>query len=207
MEKRGLYAIIVVLVITIGYLAYVLDAEKKIIRQHVNELTELQGMMADQSYKLENITIISKLQHYAEGRTLDNYTLYSANGDSCRLRDVCKDKKLVYYLSEQGCQTCYLPFLKRVNELADTIGKEKILVIAKFSERRAFKLFLQDLGFDLKLIVYQTRTDFDIYPEYNDYAMAFMLGQDLEIDNICITDKSNTALSGDYLKLIHFFRL
>ena len=72
MEKRGLYAIIVVLVITIGYLAYVLDAEKKIIRQHVNELTELQGMMADQSYKLENITIISKLQHYAEGSTLDN---------------------------------------------------------------------------------------------------------------------------------------
>lgn len=43
MEKRGLYAIIVVWVITIGYLTYALETGKEIIRQHVNELTELQG--------------------------------------------------------------------------------------------------------------------------------------------------------------------
>ena len=151
---------------------------------------------------LENITVISKLQHYAEGRSVDNYTLYSADGDSCKLQDVCKEKKLVYYLSEQGCQICYQPFLEKLNDLADKIGKENIVVIAKFSEKRVFKLFLQDLDFEMKPAVYQCRTDFDIYPEYNDYAMAFLLAKDLVIDNICITDKSNTKLSGDYLKLI-----
>lgn len=202
MKKQVLYGIIAVLLIAVGYLIYALETEKQILKESVNELTELQGVMADQSYELENITVISKLQHYAEGRSVDNYTLYSVDGDSCKLQDVCKEKKLVYYLSEQGCQICYLPFLEKLNDLADEIGKENIVVIAKFSEKRAFKLFLQDLDFEMKPAVYQSRTDFDIYPEYNDYAMAFLLAKDLVIDNICITDKSNTKLSGDYLKLI-----
>lgn len=202
MRKQVLYGIIAVLVIAVGYLIYALETEKQILKESINELAELQGVMADQSYELENITVISKLQHYAEGRSVDNYTLYSADGDSCKLQDVCKEKKLVYYLSEQGCQICYQPFLEKLNDLADKIGKENIVVIAKFSEKRVFKLFLQDLDFEMKPAVYQCRTDFDIYPEYNDYAMAFLLAKDLVIDNICITDKSNTKLSGDYLKLI-----
>ena len=166
MRKQVLYGIIAVLLIAVGYLIYALETEKQILKESINELAELQGVMADQSYELENITVISKLQHYAEGRSVDNYTLYSADGDSCKLQDVCKEKKLVYYLSEQGCQICYQPFLEKLNDLADKIGKENIVVIAKFSEKRVFKLFLQDLDFEMKPAVYQCRTDFDIYPEY-----------------------------------------
>ena len=87
-------------------------------------------------------------------------------------------------------------------ELSKKIGKEHIVVIGKFEERRSFKLFLQDLTSNNNLTIYQTKTEFNIYPEYNEYALAFQVTKDLAINNICITDKSNTELSADYLKLI-----
>ena len=86
--------------------------------------------------------------------------------------------------------------------MSKKIGKEHIVVIGKFEERRSFKLFLQDLTSNNDLTIYQTKTEFNIYPEYNEYALAFQVTKDLAINNICITDKSNTELSADYLKLI-----
>mgnify|MGYP000018399253 FL=1 len=184
------------------YLVYDVHSKRIIIENYKNQNEELQNLNAEQSYVLENITILSKLQHFAEGHNLENYTLYTTDGDSCELKDVCKGEKLIYYFSEQGCQVCYQPFLKKLVELSKKIGKEHIVVIGKFEERRSFKLFLQNLTPNNDLTIYQTKTELNIYPEYNEYALAFQVTKDLAINNICITDKSNTELSADYLKLI-----
>lgn len=181
---------------------WIFKSEKTKLESQKKQIENLQKSNAELTNIIENIAVISKLQHYAEGHTLKNYTLHTIEGDTLKLKDLCKEKKLIYYFSEQGCQLCYLPFLKKLTDLYRRTGKENIIIIGKFKERRAFKLFLQDLNTEVKPHIYQSKKDFEIYPEYNDYAQIFQLTEDLVINNICITDKSNTKISDDYLKLI-----
>ena len=57
------------------YLVYDVHSKRIIIENYKNQNEELQNLNAEQSYVLENITILSKLQHFAEGHNLENYTL------------------------------------------------------------------------------------------------------------------------------------
>ena len=49
------------------YLVYDVHSKRIIIENYKNQNEELQNLNAEQSYVLENITILSKLQHFAEG--------------------------------------------------------------------------------------------------------------------------------------------
>lgn len=202
MKKYFIYFLIGILSLVILFLNYIIQIKIDSLKECNNEIEVLQKENINQSFLLENISVISRLQHYAEGDTLDNYILYTLDGDSCWIKDLCIKKKIVYYFSEQSCQICYLPFLKKINDLSKKIGRENILVIGKFSKKRSFQLFLQDLDFKIDIDIFRTVKDFNIYPEYNDYAQAFLLKKDLVIDNICITDKSNKEQSDNYLKII-----
>ena len=199
---KSCFKIIPFFLLIIGLLTYLFFLKMNEANNYKVQIGILQKSEADQSYLLENISIISKLQHYAEGSHLENYTLYTTTDDSCKLQDLCCSKKLVYYFSEQGCKSCYLPFLKKLNDLSDMLGKDNVVIICKFTKKRAFHLFIQDLDFKLTPNVYWSKCDLKIFPEYNDYALAFWLSSDLIIDNVCITDKSNVELSSDYLKII-----
>lgn len=110
MKKHVTCISIGILFLIICYLIYIIRVEQNILKNYAKEINALHKTNTDNTYLLENISIISKLQHYAEGHTLQNHTLYTVKGDSCKLRDLCSEKKLVYYFSEQGCQICYLPF-------------------------------------------------------------------------------------------------
>lgn len=200
--KNNIFFLIVITFLIIGFLVYDVHTKKVISERYMNQIEELQHSNAGLTYMLENVVVISKLQHYAEGRTLKNYTLHTVLGDTCKLKDLCNGRKLIYYFSGQGCQTCYLPVLNKLTDLSEKIGKENMIVIGMFKEKRAFKLFLQDLNPDVGFTIYQSEKEFDIYPDYNDYAQFFQLTNDLVINNICITDKSNVELSDNYLKLV-----
>lgn len=185
----------------IGYLSYLVSEEKKQGKMKDIQLKELQTSGADNSYKLENITIISKLQHYAEGQKIMDRLIFKQEGDSVLLSSLCSDKKkLVYFFAEQSCAVCYIPFLEKLQRMADVVGKENVILLAKFDKSRNLKAFIQENK--ITLDVYRMEEDLNIYPEYNDYALAFLLSRDMLIENIIITDKSNVELSNDYLKIV-----
>lgn len=189
------------LLVLVFYLSYLVREEKNLVRMKDIQLKELQSSGTNDSYKLENITIISKLQHYAEGKKIEDCMLYKQDGDSLHLSSLCSDKKkLVYFFAEQSCAVCYIPFLEKLQKAAEIVGKENIILLAKFDKNRNLKAFIQDN----KVIseVYRMEGHLNIYPEYNDYALAFLLSKDMQIENVIITDKSNVELSNDYLKII-----
>lgn len=189
------------LLVLVCYLSYLVREEKKLVRMKDFQLKELQSSDTNDSYKLENITIISKLQHYAEGKKIPDCLLYRLEGDSLYLSSLCSNKKkLVYFFAEQSCAVCYLPFLEKLQEMSNVIGKENIILLAKFDKNRNLKAFIQDNKVTQE--VYRLDRDLNIYPEYNDYALAFLLSQDMLIENVIITDKSNVELTNDYLKII-----
>lgn len=183
------------------YLFYSVREEKQQVKKKDTQLKELQFSASENRYRLENITIISKLQHYAEGQIITDCTIYKQNGDTLYLSDLCSDRrKLVYFFSEQSCATCYIPFLEKLNKIAGVIGKENVILLAKFDKSRSLKTFALENNITLEM--YRMDMDLNIYPEYNDYAMAFLLSRDMKIENVIITDKSNVELSNDYLKII-----
>lgn len=183
------------------YLFYFVREEKGLVKMKDAQLKEFQISNTEDRYKLENITIISKLQHYAEGLKISDCNVYKQNGDTLSLRDLCSERrKLFYFFSEQSCAVCYIHFLKKLKNVADIVGKENVILLAKFDKNRSLKAFIKENN--ITQDIYRMDVDLNIYPEYNDYALAFLLSKDMQIENVIITDKSNVDLSNDYLKII-----
>lgn len=190
-----------ILLVLILYLFNLIKEEKSLVKMKDTQLKELQFSSSEDRYKLENITIMSKLQHYAEGRKIVDCTIYKQNEDSLSLSDLCSErKKLFYFFSEQSCAICYIPFLEKLKDIAEVVGKENIILLAKFDKNRSLKAFAEENN--ITQDIYRMDVDLNIYPEYNDYALAFLLTHNMQIENVIITDKSNVELSNDYLKII-----
>ena len=188
-------------IIVCAYLIFLVIDENNTIKKNDIEIKALQAQRGDGQYMIENLTIISKLQYMAEGRKISDLILYEVNKDSTNLNSLLSQKgKLVFFFSEQSCSICFLPFLKKLEKLSNIIGEDNIIVMGKFSNNRSFKTFLIDNN--IKQKIYRVNRDLDIFHEYNDYAMAFILSKDMVIDKFIIIDKTNVSLSDNYIEII-----
>ncbi|MBE6301160.1 MAG: hypothetical protein E7085_04800 [Parabacteroides distasonis] len=197
----------VIFVLLAIFLSYFSIKNQHLVKEKNQQIEKLQELDAEKQYVIENLAVISKLQYFAEGKIVKDILLYKENKDSISLGKLLSENpKLIYYFSEQSCTVCSLPFLKKVSELAGRIGKEQVIVIGKFQNHRSYQSFLQENAIGLE--VFRIDRDLDIFPEYNDYAMAFMLSDNRIIDKLIIVDKTNVLLSDNYLKLVekYFFK-
>ena len=174
---------------------------QNLVKEKNIQIEKLKELDVEKQYIVENLAVISKLQYFAEGKKIDNCMLYKENKDSLHLLDLLSDKpKLVYFFSEQSCTVCSHPFLKKIVNLSEKIGKENVLIVGKFLNHRNYKSFLQDNIIEHE--IYRIGCDLNLFPEYNDYAMAFLLSNNRIIDKLIIVDKTNVLLSDNYIKLI-----
>ena len=153
---------------------------------------------------LENVKVLSKMQHYIERKPLGNLVLYKMVNDSLFLNDILdEDNKLFFFFSCKGCAPCYEPFLKKLDELAKEVGSDRIVVLAEFFNNRDLKSFWSYNN----LNVYRINSDLKVFPSKSSYALAFLLNKDRFIENVIIVDKSNIQLTDDYLKVINKYFL
>ncbi|MBC8603072.1 hypothetical protein H8784_15255 [Parabacteroides acidifaciens] len=136
-----------------------------------------------------------------EGRNIQNVCLYDRNNNRSQFDELYQNGyRLGYFISEQSCSACYKSFLNALKETSNIIGKNKIVLICKFGNRRNFQAFIKD--HDLNLDIYRAEDDFGLFEEYNDYPIAFMITPDLRMENVIITDKTNHEISNDYLEIM-----
>lgn len=75
--KNNIFFLIVITFLIIGFLIYDIQIKKVISERYMDQMEELQHSTAGLTYMLENVVVISKLQHYAERHILKNYTLHT----------------------------------------------------------------------------------------------------------------------------------
>lgn len=84
---------LVVTIFTIIAISFwIFKSEKTKLESQKKQIENLQKSNAELTNIIENIAVISKLQHYEEGHTLKNYTLHTIEGDTLKLKDLCKEK-------------------------------------------------------------------------------------------------------------------
>lgn len=166
-------------------------------KENVQYLSVLQK----QKIQLENLKTISKLQYAGEGTNLNDIYVYDVQGDSIHFSDLLDDtNKIVFFYSEYSCSSCYLPFIKKMTEMYDEL-KDKVIIVAGFGNKRDFKIYMEDVK--IPFFTYRANTNFNIFPEYNDYPLVFLMNKNMVIDNLMIIDQSNKGYIDDYLMIMN----
>lgn len=159
------------------------------------------SMLQRKNSQLENLKILSKLQHAGEGEILKDIYIYKVQDDSICFSQLLNDfDNIVFFFSEYSCSSCYIPFMKKLTEMYEEL-KDKVIIVAGFESERDFKIYMEDKNFPFT--IYRTRKNFSIFPEYNDYPLAFLTNKNMVIDNLMIIDQSNKEHIDDYLSIIN----
>lgn len=150
----------------------------------------------------DNSAILSKMQYYIEGKMLENIDLEKwTSGEKVKLYDVLTNRaKLVFYISEEGCTSCYIPYLKKISLLAEKYNNGEILLFAYFKDKRTLKSLL--IENQISLDVYRMHAELSLFPKDNSYPILFLLSNNNCIDNAFVADKSNLDLANLYLEAI-----
>lgn len=107
----------VVVIIFFALLCVVLSSQ---VNKISDEIKNVEGAFLDYQSKYEHLKLISenkailfKMQYYIEGDTLDDVELENLyTNKRMRLLDILtKNPSLFFYISEEGCESCYLPYL------------------------------------------------------------------------------------------------
>lgn len=153
-----------------------------------------------QDVKLENLRILSKLQHYGEGKTIKNVYLHLGKGDSIPLKQIIgEEEKVVFYFSQYGCSSCYQPFWDKVLEQKDKWGKD-ILILAFFENGKDFKMFMNERSDGIP--VYRINEGLQLFSDYDDYSYVFRTSSSLVVDNLFVLSHSNVEYMDDYLSVV-----
>lgn len=188
-------------VICIVLFVYFYFGLQKINSMQKGEIERLREENANMSYKIENMIILSKLQHSMERKGVQNILLYDKDNNRVQFDGLYSDDyRLGYFISEQSCFVCYKSFFYILKETSNIIGKNKIALICKFKNRRNFQAFIKEHNLDFD--IYRTEEDFGLFEEYNDYPFAFRITHGLWLENVIITDKTNFEMSNDYLNIV-----
>lgn len=157
-----------------------------------------------ENYTQENLKAISKIQFIAEGEMARNVRLYDTDGkEAGTLKDhLAGESKLIYFFSVQGCAGCYEPVLYKLDSLVNRIGRNRLLVLAEFPNKRTMDVYGMEKHPDLP--VYRIQEDLGLFRSLTDshYAYAFLTDKTLIARKFIITDKSNVDFSNAYFDLL-----
>lgn len=155
--------------------------------------------LEQQDAKLENLRILSKLQHYGEGKTIRNVYLHLGKEDSVPLKQMIGEEKIIFYFSQYGCSSCYQPFWDKVLEQKDKWGKD-MLILAFFENGKDFKMFMNEKSDGIP--VYRINEGLQLFPDYEDYSYVFKTSSSLVVDNLFVLSHSNVEYMDDYLSVV-----
>lgn len=124
------------------------------------------------------------------------------NKNKIQLKEMLsKQPKLVFRYSELNCQQCVDTVFKRLKQLAEEVGKEKILILSSYSNHRDLLLFKRINQIDLE--VYNlNETKLDISVEEVNIPYMFLLDNDFRAKFVFIPEKTMPQLTDNYLLLI-----
>jgi hypothetical protein len=155
-----------------------------------------------------NLVEISKLQYRAEGNKVRDLMLFDLDGDSIHLHEkLSENPKVFYYFPENGCPSCFEPILLKLDSIGMKIGRDNIIILAKFSSNRRLNAYWIDKPREIPIYRIRENLVFPHLSDDHDYAYAFLLDNRMVVHKFILTDKSNVEFSDNYFNhIIKYFQ-
>jgi hypothetical protein len=134
------------------------------------------------------------------GLRLDDVYLSDRNDSVYSIKEVAKgDKVLVLRYSYIDCGSCVDSLIKQTNNLSEILGREKIVILAKYNSRIDYINFIR-LN-NIKNNIYNIKDSLSVADELN-VPYFFVLEKNMTTSNFFIPRKEFSKLTEDYLHAI-----
>lgn len=162
-------------------------------------------------FELKNIQIDRSSNSISTQAIIANYYLLSLknnnikinsgailrdNNDSiCPLYEKCISKRtLIFRYTSMHCSSCVDTIMKLIDVFAEEIGREKILILSQYSNKRDYKNYIRIN--QIKQKIYDVKETISVADTF-DTPYIFILEDDLLCNNFYIPRKEST----EYIKL------
>lgn len=123
------------------------------------------------------VKVIYDLINY-DAVDIPNIEVVNSANKSCNLSELVTDDRLIFYLPDLGCSSCYEKELELLKEMIPERIKKRVLVIGAFTTNRELKLFENKSKLQTFRIV-KTNNEFPI-PVFNEVSLAFVLTKQMK---------------------------
>lgn len=153
---------------------------------------------------LLNIIINESIEGYnAEGQKLtDSLAIYSLEGERMLLSQLLNENYFLFFrYNENSCGSCVDFIIPYIQRLSDEVGKEKIIILASYTENRFLKFFkkekkIQNRFFNLS----EKRLGIEL--DAKDLPYLFIMNNDKIINLAFVPQKAIPLSTERYFELI-----
>ena len=187
MKKHLIWIVLTLINVVLGIYIY---KEQNIIAEFYNDYDIKSSLSYD----------YTKSMKY-NGLVLDSTMIMLDNKDSSytlsKLIDA--DRKLVFRYSFIHCNVCVDTLMKLVNQFSDEVGKDKIIILAQYANKRDYKNFIRIN--QVKMPVYHLQDSLCKADELS-IPYFFILENNMTSSNFFMPRKEIPAITEQYLQSI-----
>jgi|GEM_PF-2928852 len=144
-------------------------------------------------------------EHFTEGCQLSDIFVNNTDNMSVRLTSIIDKPKLIYRFSNLSCRICVENDLRILKALADSIGIDKIVVIAKFSNVRDLKIYKENEELSYQCYNYKDELNIAVEKKAINYSPYFIILDHKLIVNFACTSSPQSSINDPFFKRIKMF--
>lgn len=127
--------------------------------------------------------------------------LTDTNGDSQKIKNIIKDRSLVFYFNNNHCYSCIDEAVPQLEKLAQEIGYDKIFIFAALDEKRDILSIQQK--FKSKLNIYHILDENIISSAKSlNFPFLFVIDKNFQTSRLFFLEKTMPEVTKDYFSEI-----
>lgn len=176
------------------------------IRNSNTELQQKISLTDNYSSHLEGLkdklVLLESLSYKLNNTPINNAFVYDINNDSCLLKEVFVNPKIVLHYSELSCMDCVDQEIKNLKNLNEKIGSENIVILASYFNKRDLFIFKRVNGLVNNLVLNIQDKTTGLVTDSLDIPVIMVLDSSLIVRESFIPDSDFTERSKKYYNTI-----
>jgi len=129
--------------------------------------------------KIDSIRFTKQL--FTDELVMRNLALENLKDQIINLNDIIKDFRLIYHFTPESCNTCVENDIAILNQLCNTIGYERVILISNYDNIRKLKIFINENKIKFNCYNYSKKLNLPIEEDENDAPFFFIIDSCLKI--------------------------
>jgi len=155
-------------------------------------------------YKEEIANIRDSLELFTLNNKLNNYIIKNNNRHT--LKSLINNKTLIYRFNQFSCNPCVENDINIIKQLADSIGRENILIIPRLKNIKILRIYISNFNINLDAFNFQENFPIPIEESaINDSPYFIVLDKGLNIKFAYTSSPSHSICSPFFRRMISYF--
>ena len=143
---------------------------------------------------------------FSENKQISDIQLINGDLKNVLLSSLVQDEKLVYRFYKETCWQCIEDELDITKQLADSIGKDNILIISDFDQMSEMKALILQKKIKSPYFIFPSKFDLPIENDKNKIASFFLIDKNLKTRFVFKAGGNQYIEDSFYKRIISFFK-